>query len=96
MKKVVYIILLISLSLSCQKAACEGAVKAEFKDLSGLDGCGMLIELGNGKRLEPLNLNEFNIDAQDGKKIWVKYEKADGASVCMAGEIIKIKCISDR
>lgn len=80
---------------SCQKNACCKGEKAIFKDLHGLDGCGYVIELDNGKRLEPVNMKDFSITPENGKKIWVKYHKTSGGSVCMVGEIVKIDCISE-
>lgn len=64
--------------------------------MTGLDGCGMMIELLDGKRLEYTNINDFEIAPENGKKIWVKYETHQGGSVCMAGEMVKITCISER
>jgi len=81
---------------SCQKDGCNNGVKAEFKDLTGLDGCGFVIDLNEGKRLEPTNLSEFNITPENGKKIWVKYHETEGGSICMSGEIVEIDCISIR
>ncbi|MFT6922193.1 MAG: hypothetical protein ACJA1C_001195 [Crocinitomicaceae bacterium] len=88
---------LVLLSTSCDKASnCDNAVKAELKDLTGLDGCGMVIELSNGDRLEPTNLSDFSINIADGQKIWVEYHVTSGASVCMVGEIVEIDCIGER
>jgi len=56
----------------------------------------MLIELGDGKKIEPVNLDEFDIKPEDGQKIWVKYHQIDAASACMAGKIVEIDCISIR
>lgn len=82
---------------SCDKDTdCSNAVKAEFKDLTGLDGCGMVIELANGDRLEPTNLANFEIEVVDSRKIWVEYHVVDGASICMVGEIVEIVCIGKR
>ena len=39
----------------------------------GLDGCSWMIELNNGTKLEPTNLNDFNINLQENQKIWVVY-----------------------
>lgn len=82
---------------SCSKNVCENSEKAEFKDLTGLDGCGYVIELSNGDRLEAINLGDFDIEVTDGKKIWVNYHLSSGmVSICMVGEIVEIDCISER
>lgn len=96
MKKTLYTFALILLITSCKKGNCIQAVKAEFKDLTGLDGCGIVIELSDGKKLEPTNLNEFSITPEDGKKIWVSYHSVEGGSICMVGDIVEINCISER
>jgi len=77
--------------------ACENAQKAKFKDLTGLDGCGMVIQLQNGSYLEPTNLCDMDIEIKDGQKIWVSYHIAPNmASICMVGDIVEIDCISPR
>lgn len=98
MKKQVGLILgCIILIFSCQKNPCDNSEKAKFKDATGTDGCGMIIELSNGEYLEPNNLDKFNIEPQDGKKIWISYHLAQsGGTICMVGEIIVIDCISER
>ena len=89
-------ILVLHLS-GCNKSTCENAQKAKFKDLTGLDGCGMVIELPNGSYLEPTNLNEMDIEMTDGKKIWVSYHSLPNmASICMVGDIVEIDCIAPR
>ncbi|MDD2635345.1 MAG: hypothetical protein PHW82_07585 [Bacteroidales bacterium] len=99
--KLLILLLLLSLSIvSCKTikdTACENAVPAKFVNMHGLDGCGWAIELENGQKLEPVNLNAFDIEKKDNKKIWITYEDAKGyVSICMIGPMIKIKCISDR
>ena len=91
------LVVLVLLTASCDKASdCDNAVKAKFKDLTGLDGCGMVIELSNGDRLEPTNLSDFQINVDDGQKIWVEYHVISGGSICMVGEIVEIDCIGER
>ena len=56
-----------------------------------------MIELNNGTKLEPTNLNDFSINLEENKKIWVVYHTAaQMASICMTGEIVTIDCISAR
>lgn len=81
---------------SCNEKPCENAEKGTFKDMTGLDGCGIMIELNDGKRLEFVNLDDFDITPEDGKKIWVTYEPYAGGSICMAGDLVKLTCISER
>ena len=77
---------------------CPNAVEATLKDLTGLDGCSWVLELDNGKRLEPSNLQKFdNIKLEDGKRVFVEYKTIhNAASICMVGTIIEIICISEK
>ena len=76
---------------------CSDSVKGELKNLTGLDGCSWVLELEDGVRVEPINLEEFDIEKQDGQKIYVSYEIEQGyASICMIGSIVRITCIEKR
>ncbi len=82
---------------SCNKNYCEGGVKAVFQDETGLDGCGMLIKLKNGKFLEPKNLADFDVNPPNGQKIWVSYHLAEsGVSTCMVGDLVVVDCLTNR
>ena len=83
---------------SCNKESeCEGSQSAILVNMTGLDWCSWMIELGDGTKLEPTNLNDFNINIQENQKIWVVYHTAaQMASICMHGEIVTIDCISER
>mgnify|MGYP001307372293 CR=1 FL=1 len=82
----------------CKKESeCENSHSAKLVNMTGLDGCSWMIELGDGTKLEPTNLNDFNINLQENQKIWVVYHTAaQMASICMHGEIVTIDCISER
>ena len=106
MKKIIGLILIATTLLcACGKSDCKDAVPAKFKDMTGLDGCGMMVELSNGKRVELSNgkrveisnINELTIPPIDGVKVWISYHELENmVSICMAGEIVKIDCISER
>ncbi|MBN2609975.1 MAG: PKD domain-containing protein [Bacteroidales bacterium] len=65
------------------------------KDYTGLDGCGYLIELDNGTRLEPI-LIDTSFIFRDNQRVKVSYvERYDLASICMAGTIAEITCIEE-
>ena len=83
---------------SCNKESeCENSHSAKLVNMTGLDGCSWMIELGDGTKLEPTNLNDFNINLQVNQKIWIVYHTAaQMASICMTGEIVTIDCISAR
>ena len=75
---------------------CEHGVMATLKKLN-LDGCNWVIELPNGKRLEPVNIIEFiDIDVLDSSEeanIKIEYHVVKSASVCMAGEPVVVSCL---
>jgi hypothetical protein len=82
---------------------------ATIKDLTGLDGCGFVFELEDGTRLEPVKIFMcgtppitkdntdplHNFELVDGKKVFIDYEAIQGASICMAGQTVRITCISE-
>ncbi|MBX2962382.1 MAG: hypothetical protein KF687_07715 [Cyclobacteriaceae bacterium] len=82
----------------------ECATKANVKDLSGLDGCGLVFELEDGTILEP----ERRVYVQPPKpeedplyyftlvpnqKVIIGHEVSDAASICMTGQVVFITCI---
>ena len=65
------------------------------RDYTGLDGCGLLIELDNGVVLEPAEVVP-NFVLHDGQRVRLGYtELKDRASICMTGLIVRIDCISE-
>ena len=94
--KVFYSLLFVVVVSSCMKQACPGGVKATMLDLAGLDGCGFVLELEDGTRLEPLNLNEFDFTPKDGLKLRVSYNEEPSGSICMVGPSVRITCITQR
>lgn len=83
--------------LGCSKSH-SGMVKGTIQNYTGLDGCGMVIELENGTTLEPTNLNSFQneVSIADEQKVWVKYHSVEGASICMVGQIVQLDALEER
>lgn len=67
--------------------------KAIVKDLSGLDGCGYILVLEDGTRLEPVDVEAEDFTFEAGQRVKIGYEIQDGMSTCMAGNMAVIKCI---
>ncbi len=90
---------LISLGLlvSCSKnTSCTSASKGKLKNLTGLDGCGWVIE-ANGKTYEPINLGEFDSSLLvENQQIFFSYNSFSGGSICMVGETIHLTCVEKR
>lgn len=102
--KLVLSIYLIAMITSCSliknkksNPQCPNQVSGILVDMSGLDGCGWMIQLENQSKLNPTNLEDFNISLENNKNINFSYsENSDLMNVCMAGTIVDIICITDR
>jgi hypothetical protein len=116
MKKVLFLSVIVFSLAACSKeevkksnAACS--TLATVRDLRGLDGCGFVFELADGKRLEPQILyycgtpplpkevteNPLTgFDFVEGKKVKIGYEILESqASICMVGDVVKITCLEE-
>ena len=81
------------------------STEAVIKDLTGLDGCGFVLELNDGTRLiperriyiqAPTNEDDpiYHFEMKDGKKVKISYRDSELLGACMAGEIVFITCIT--
>ena len=68
------------------------AVFAKVIDYSEVSGCTYLLELSDGKKLEPVNLEEQY--RRVGLKLFITYKIYDGVSVCMAGKMVTLTSVS--
>jgi hypothetical protein len=72
----------------------EGYKRAKVVDAAGLDGCGFLLELEDGSKLQPLNLSDaFRIN---NLEVIVKVKPENRSGICMAGKIVSIIDIRKR
>ncbi len=72
---------------------CDG-VPATVRDLTGLDGCGKVLELANGRRLEPSGAEWTNFKSANGQRVIVRYEPNNHlGSICMVGQSVTVTCI---
>ena len=78
-----------------QKGASQAKtqwVYAKVVDMSGLDGCRLLLELPDGKRLQPINLDK--VYQKEGLKLRFTYKKADEyMGICMAGDMVELLAV---
>ena len=85
------LVLLLGLLLgsACDKMDPLNQNVGEFgivKDYTGLDGCGFIIELDNGNKLEPVSLEDTAFVFKDGERVYVEYTPLqDYGSICMVG-----------
>jgi len=86
-------------------ASCNCSTPATVVDLTGLDGCGIVLELEDGSRLEPWVdsagdcVTMTGLDAskwEDGAKVYIDYDVFSAVSICMVGERARITCIRER
>ena len=115
MKKLIVLSVMMLLFNACQETGLEQkkcSVPATVRDLTGLDGCGWVFELSDGRRLElqqifpfcgtpplPKEVTEdplYNFEWVDGKTVYISYDELDASSICMVGPVVKITCISER
>jgi len=83
---------------ACNKNnGCSRSEKAVVKDFTASDSCGIVFQLEDGTKLEPTNLAEFaGLEYNHGDLVWISYKPASGASTCGLGEIVEIRCVSER
>lgn len=92
---ITYIILFATCLFSCKDVNnCENSQKGTLKNFTGLDGCGWIIQLPDSTKLEPINLNEFNIELIENRSVCIQYhERTDLGSFCMVGKVVEIDFI---
>ena len=75
------------------ECGCEYPYSGKVVDMTGLDGCGKMIELPDGSKLEVVKLPAgFNL-VTDQKVEFDYIERTDLGSICMAGKMVEISCI---
>jgi hypothetical protein len=90
MRTVVIIFMLLVTGLSCHKEETRDEFTGTIEDFTGrLDGCGYLIQLDNGNRLEPA-ANYSGQPLTPGRRIAIRYKSKPAFSICMAGETVEI------
>jgi hypothetical protein len=81
-------------SVEVERSTCNtfGTVKK-----ASLDGCSYLIYLENGKKLEPVIIENKDFKLEAGQKIRFSYEpEQEVMSICMAAPTVRVTCIELR
>jgi hypothetical protein len=71
---------------SCKKDGFQ-SVKLVYRQV---DGCTWMLQKSDGSLLEPLNLDQFVTNPQEGQRVWVKIIPKPVMSICMMGETVEI------
>ena len=85
----------------CNKSCGQSAI---VKDLTGLDGCGFVLELSDGSRLVPQKLTYvqppdseqdpgYYFNFVDGQEVTFDFKVMEGADACMVGQLVFLTCI---
>ncbi|GAB2943189.1 hypothetical protein GCM10027048_04740 [Hymenobacter coalescens] len=89
--------IVLALAYSCRNAAetpaPECQIPATIRDLRGFDGCGFVLELDNGKRLEPHGALWENYAKHDGERVTISYTADPVPSICMVGAGVRLACV---
>jgi hypothetical protein len=75
------------------------------REASGLDGCGLMLELEDGSRLNPEKRVYIQAPKQEedplyyftltaGEKVKISYKETSRMDACMAGKTVFITCIT--
>lgn len=65
-----------------------------LRNLTGLDGCGWIIQLSDSTKLEPINLDDFDIELRENKPVCFQFhERTDLGSYCMVGKVVELDFI---
>lgn len=88
MVRIIFLFLFISIIASCNKERLE-EYTGVIKDYTGLDGCGLLIDLDNGDRLMPV-ANISGVGLEENRRIAVKFRDKPVFNICMAGTTVVI------
>lgn len=95
MKNLLVIFGIVLITSCSNESGCSKSVHAKMRNLTGLDGCGWVLQLDDNSYLEAQNLDQFEIEFVEGKELHVSYKETDGGSICMVGKIVEITCLSE-
>lgn len=93
---VVYILITIWSITGCSEKFLDHQVYyGTVVDYTGFDGCGYIIELENGNRLEPVEMADTGFTFRDGQRVALTYTEVNLASICMVGQTVRIESIRE-
>lgn len=75
------------LAFTCKKVDKE--YKGNVQQMTGLDGCKIMIVLDSGQRLEVVSKPD-NVTLIPDKRVAITYKEVSRVSMCMAGPTVEI------
>jgi hypothetical protein len=108
MKKLVFLFLVVGFvgcASESEEVKCSDChTPAVVKDLTGLDGCGLVFELANGTRLQPERRTYiqapkpeedplYYFELKVGDSVRISYQETSSVSTCMVGKVVFVTCI---
>ena len=79
-----------------EPALTSCATPATVRDLTGLDGCGKVLVLGSGQRLQPTGAAWQAFRSAEGQRVLIDYkESLNAVGVCMVGKVVELTCIRE-
>jgi hypothetical protein len=78
------------------KADDKNLIEGVLVDMNNLDGCGWIIKLQDGTKLQPINMDKFELEPKDGAAVLFSYKKVDMAGVCMVGQMVELLSIKEK
>lgn len=94
--RIISVLILILIFFSCEKQNYEIISQiGVLKNWTGFDGCGWIIQLQDSTILEPLNLNDFSIELEENKSVYLRYYEKPEMSICQVGKTVVIDSIKE-
>lgn len=81
------------IAFSVATECCECATPANIRDLGGQAGCGLVLELPTGERLEPSGPLWLRFDKANGRRVRIGYRPLPAVSECLVGQPVELTCI---
>jgi hypothetical protein len=83
-----------SIEYELEMLDCKDSHHGILRNLTGLDGCGWIIQLSDSSKLEPINLDDFDIELKENKPVCFQFhERDDLGSYCMVGKVVELDFI---
>jgi hypothetical protein len=99
MKKTLFALALLGTLFSTQscdkddESSCDGSRKGTLEAPNGLDSCGLVVKFSDGTYVTPLNLIDFDLNAEVGQTVHITFDTFLVAYPCAVGPTVRITCL---